>query len=662
MNKTMKYPFQLLLVSLLASSCLSGDSGKAGPAGSTSSVVSNLQNDPDIDLASEVLESVNTVPVVTNKGSADVGFDIVLGPTYEEAGNSKALLFSYDRNAILQWAPKPFHIHEFNLNTLEKTASQVLPDSAGYLGLVKRYTVDHANHRIRLITTTPFNVVDWDYLNKVGTFIKAVSTNSAVSLHHYDLASDNLCVVDKLGAAYRLHSIKNGNYSMHSLGFLGVAPTAVICEDHFAYFIIKATTFKLYALDLDSNIAQMIHDQTVPVSAMTFYDILGEQYARLTTLNTVTNKNVAKNYKLNGTALTYVAALPVVPAAKTFDIKIDSGRATLTDPRVPIRFKQLKPVAAAAYTEVKLPFNYRPEVISTLFSRNSQLYLAGKAISKFAGGNFTKLGNPYNLVMKHFVQADDKFYMTNGATQLYVYDPTKSWTFEPNYLTMASTHANANPKLIRDFKLDGIVAIKKILPYEDKVVIGGTVTSKSKSRFAIYDPETKQISSEPAVSFDINDFLISEDKIYASTYSGVAAQKVFFALFDAASVSYETKYATVFPANQLIKLFDSPNGYYLSSNKQFIRLNEAGVQDQNNLVVTIMPKFIKTPNHKFLSIFNNKLVIVKSNGDFSTISDLAPLNIVINDFELVDNKLYIATKYGIIYEIKIPLATLILND
>lgn len=664
----MNHAIHILLVALLTVSCVGGGSdgaGGGGGGGGTAAMVSNIQNNPDIHLASEVLDSLDTVPVVTNKGSADVGFDLVLGPTLDDAGASKAFIFSYDRTATLQWSPKPFSIHEFNLQTLEKNANQVLPDSEGFVGLVNRYTIDPSNHRIRFITTAPFKVIDWDYQNKVGTLIKTVSTSSAISIsmHHYDLTSDNLCIVDKLGTAYRLHQIKNGTYSLHSLAFLGGAPTSLICEGNIAYFVMKATTYKLYALDLNTNVAQMIHDQTVPVLAMAFYDILGDQYARLTTLNPVTNKNVAKNYRLDGLIMTYLAALPIAPAVKTFDIKLDTGRATLSDPRVPVRFKQLKPTAAPSYTEVKLPFNYRPEVISSLFARNSQLFLAGKAITKYNGTTFTKLGNPYNLVMNNFIQVEDKFYMTNGGTQIYVYDPSKAWTYEPNYLTATiSTNINANPKLVRDFKVDGMVAIKKILPYEDKVIIGGTITAKTKSRFAIYDTLTHEIASEPAVNFDINDFLISEDKIYASTYSGLAAQKVFFAIFDAPTATYETQYQTVFPANQLIKVFNTSNGYYLSSNKQFIRVDNSGLQNQTKTLTTLMPKFIKTPNNKFITIFNNKVVLVKADTTSEELANLTALNITVKDYELVDNKLYIATNYGIIYEIKIPLAKITLND
>lgn len=668
-NRSMRKPmnqstFYLLLMTIICSACVGGEgAGGSGSGGGTTSVVSNIQNDPDLNLASDVLESMDTAPVVANKGSADVVSDVVLGPTFELDGDSRVLIFSYDRTNTLQWSPKPFFISELNLHTYGKTQSQVLPDSAGFMGLVSKYSLNLAQNKIRILTTTPFNIIDWDYQNKVGTLIKAVTTNTAPLFHHYDLTSDNFCAIDKLGTAYRLHTIKNGTYSMHALSFLGTsAPLALICEDNHAYLSVKSTSFKLYALNLSSNTSQIINDLTNPASALSFYDILGEQYARLTTVHPITHKNIATNYKLNGTNLGLVAALPTAPVAKTFDIKLNVGRATLADPRVPVRIKQLKPTVGTL-VEVKVSFNTRPEVISNLFARNSQLYLAGKAISKYTGGHFTKLGNPYSLIMNNLITVNDKFFMTNGSSQLYLYDPSKSWTWEPNYLTtIASSNINANPKLVRDFKTDGIVAIKKILPYEDNVVIGGTVTAKTKSRFVLYDTIAHTLSSGPSVAFDINDFLINEDKIYATTYNGVATQKVFFALFDAPSVGFEVQSPTVYPGNQLIKIFHSPNGYYLSSTKQFVRLNDSGVQNQTKTLTTVFPKFIKTPNNKFLTIFNNKLVLVKADGNYDTITDLAPLNILINDIELLDNKLYIATKYGMIYEIKIPLATITLND
>lgn len=602
--------------------------------------------------------------MVTNKGSADITVDAVLGPTFDDAGVSKTLIFSYDRNATLQWAPKPFLIHELNLQTLEKTSTQVLPDSFGYLGSVNRYSFDTSNHRIRIVTANPYNLVEWDYQNKTGSFIKALSTNAAIALHHWDAASDNMCIVDKLGTAYRLHRIKNGtDYSLHSLVFLPAAASALLCEDQFAYFSVKVgTAFKLYALDLNSNVSQIINDTTNPASAMPFYYIAGEQYTQLTTKNPLnTAQNINTRYKMNGFSLT-VSAFPVVAAAKSFDIKLDLGRATKADPRVPVRIKQLKPVAATAYTEVKLSFNTRPEVISYLFSRNSQLYLAGKAISKYASGAFTKIGNPYSLIMSNFIKVEDKFYMTNGGTQVYVYDPTKAWTFEQNYLTTAASAATANPKLLKDFKADGIVAIKKILPHEDKVVIGGTVDSKTKSKFVIYDSVTHEFTSNPAVSFDINDFVLHDNKIFATTISSLATPKLFFAIFDADTTDFDVKYPTIYPGNMLIKLFSMSSGHYLSSTKQFIRLANDGAQNQSKTFSALIPKLIKTPNNKFMSIINNQLVIVKNDGTYDVITNLAPLNIVVNDFELVDNKLYIATKYGIIYEIKIPLATLTLND
>ncbi len=661
------------------SAVLTEPTAETSEANSGTPSVPSVQDELDMQLANDVIESI-LVPKVDNKnlGPADITFDVAQGPTIFPQGNDPHVIyFSYARNKQLQFDQKSFFVAQVDL--IQKSSELIsFSPEAGYLGQVSRYTVNPKNKLVRLFTQNPVNVLDWDYVEKSGQVIHRLQEKGSVIDHFYHLAEDNVCMViksDRIDLAYFSPNKKIYQFVLD----LPAEETFYrhVCDQQNIYMTTKSTDgkYRLYMKNAtDESAVFKLHKQWTSADSMNFYFINNQLYFRTGDIDLLSKKITYQYFVLGPQESSLIKALPKAPLLQTFEYKLFREAGKVGADFLPLAFRQTKP-KKLDWEHMNIKSVSRPVPMKSIHRlQEGELFLAAdKSFVKISEGVPLKLGNPGGMWIKSMVNTPKGPILVGNSSKILQYDPSLPWTQgNPEFIDLLMTAPEQNPSVILDFKAQGVSNIKKILFHQDVLFAAMTVVANKTSLLMNYD-----FNSGPKVGdllpHDLSDMMVHEGQIYSSSFSDQKTNKSKIISFDAQELSTNSDFFTSVPENNVVKLTEVPEAISLNSiafhnQKAVTLLNIDSNEIVNSFALSLATnKLVQLNNGNYIGISSGQIVLFRASGkdqlifNKEALFDLKANQINAVDFGISNNFVFIADKYGDIFRIELPLAKILLK-